>query len=753
MDTDQLHVMELLAYGDPMGVDLLARLAPLRAIEALEARGLLWVEQDRRRAQAHPAHPLYVEALRRRSPSLVARSRQRELAETIRQFGARRREDTLRIATWYLSTGGQVDPALLMNAARQASAAFDAPLAERLGRAALEAGGGAAAVDFLVGVLTLDGRAGEATELMGSASPPRQSQQPGDDQARAHLAMGRAISQFFALGQVREATALLAAAERTITEPTWLQQVIVTRGELLILGGELGSALRLIDRVLQAPASEPIEAQAVALRALAGGLAGRFGEAAASLERARELAARWQDALPWLGEVLGAAAYVIQAFAADLGGAAATAAQMHATAVEHGDFAFGIVLWCALRGQAARFLGQLDDARRWLREGLRRSGEGGLASLGSLCAAELAHVAAISGDQGLAQQSLAEAAARRRPAEAIIDLWVDVAATWVGACQGALVSGLADLLQSAPAVPVPLVVACGAVTTAVAWMERRRDARSTTAMALPPQGCRSGGAPFTVPAPAGSVVVPETSAPEPAGLLYVAAASPPRLIISPEDARLSDGESTVASFRSLFDQVRRLGQAISPATIVPLLIGHTHALQTMASHAAPPVQDRMLLAARFAEYTGWMTQEGEPVIGSSTVADPVAVVTGWCMQDLGRPREAVDILHRELGRIPDHAKRARVRYGARLALAYATLGEIDQACAVAGPVLDAAAQIGSGTVRIDLHDLARTLSRWHTHPAVRQVMPRLTAAPRATTGRADAPTVAWPARASSSGPS
>src|SRR6266536_1392691 len=123
MDTDQLHVMELLAYGDPMGVDLLARLAPLRAIEALEARGLLWVEQDRRRAQAHPAHPLYVEALRRRSPSLVARSRQRELAETIRQFGARRREDTLRIATWYLSTGGQVDPALLMNAARQASAA------------------------------------------------------------------------------------------------------------------------------------------------------------------------------------------------------------------------------------------------------------------------------------------------------------------------------------------------------------------------------------------------------------------------------------------------------------------------------------------------------------------------------------------------------------------------------------------------------------------------------------------------------
>jgi DNA-binding XRE family transcriptional regulator len=292
------------------------------------------------------------------------------------------------------------------------------------------------------------------------------------------------------------------------------------------------------------------------------------------------------------------------------------------------------------------------------------------------------------------------------------------------------------------------------------------------------------------------------------------------------------GDNTLTSFRSLFDEVRSLGQSINPGALVPVLVTQTHALRVTARHAAPPVRDRaLLLAARFAEFTGWMAQEAGddnralwwtdravelaaaggdrelgayalvrralvalyrqdatttialaeraqeiganprvrglaaqreaqghamagdydrcfraldrasellaraaaestagPVIGMSTIADPVAIVTGWCLVDLGRPGRAVEILRRELDRVPVGAGRARARFGARLALALAANGDVEEACRAVEPVLDVVSIADSATVRVDLGDLARTLRRWHAHPSVLAVTPRLNAA-------------------------
>jgi hypothetical protein len=112
----------------------------------------------------------------------------------------------------------------------------------------------------------------------------------------------------------------------------------------------------------------------------------------------------------------------------------------------------------------------------------------------------------------------------------------------------------------------------------------------------------------------------------------------------------------------------------------------------------------------------------DPVIGSWTVPSPVGLVTGWCMHDLGRHDEAADLIEREFRTIPLEAGRVRSRYGARLALAYASAGNIDGACAATDWVLDG---LDSATVRVDLRCLARTLNRFHSHSLVRQVMPRL----------------------------
>lgn len=114
-----------------------------------------------------------------------------------------------------------------------------------------------------------------------------------------------------------------------------------------------------------------------------------------------------------------------------------------------------------------------------------------------------------------------------------------------------------------------------------------------------------------------------------------------------------------------------------------------------------------------------------PVIGSMHLPDSVGMVTGWCLVDLGRPREAAAELDRQLALVSHDAVRTQVRYGVRRALAYASGGEIDHACAVTAPLLDGVAAVRSATVTIDLRHLARLLARHPNHAAVRRLAPRL----------------------------
>ncbi|MBM4792337.1 helix-turn-helix transcriptional regulator [Streptomyces sioyaensis] len=114
-----------------------------------------------------------------------------------------------------------------------------------------------------------------------------------------------------------------------------------------------------------------------------------------------------------------------------------------------------------------------------------------------------------------------------------------------------------------------------------------------------------------------------------------------------------------------------------------------------------------------------------PVIGPMHLPDSVGMVTGWCLFDLGRPREAAEELNRQLAWVAPDAVRTQVRYGVRRALAYAADGEIDHACTLTKSLLDGVAAVRSATVTIDLRRLARVLARHSDHAPVRQLAPRL----------------------------
>nr|WP_225993938.1 helix-turn-helix domain-containing protein [Actinomadura rudentiformis] len=116
-----------------------------------------------------------------------------------------------------------------------------------------------------------------------------------------------------------------------------------------------------------------------------------------------------------------------------------------------------------------------------------------------------------------------------------------------------------------------------------------------------------------------------------------------------------------------------------------------------------------------------------PALGSVNLPDPVATVTGWCLYELGRPKDASEILDAEVARISPRALRSRARFGTRRALAHAAAGQIEHACALTGELLPITEVVSSATIATDLRRLARMLARWHTNPAVRELYPALTA--------------------------
>jgi transcriptional regulator with XRE-family HTH domain len=73
----------------------------------------------------------------------------------------------------------------------------------------------------------------------------------------------------------------------------------------------------------------------------------------------------------------------------------------------------------------------------------------------------------------------------------------------------------------------------------------------------------------------------------------------------------ADVAATLGAFQKIFAQCRMLGHQISPAVLLSMLIPQTQALRALAQATPDPAQAHEFwrLAARFAEYTGWMQQE------------------------------------------------------------------------------------------------------------------------------------------------
>lgn len=236
--------LEVLALGEPLGVDLLLEQPRQPDLSGLERWGLVRIQEDGRRLQARLGHPLYGEVLRSRISPLRNRVVSRSLADAVERTGARRREDVLRVGSWRLDGGGEVRPELMVPAGRQARRLFGFELAERLVRAGIDAGAGFEAELFLAELLSLQGRDDEAEDVLVALG-----QRAGDDLQRTAVALLR-IDNLFWAGRADEAMTVLAEAEAAIADPAHVDGLTVKRATVRFFGGFTAEAIALLDPIL-----------------------------------------------------------------------------------------------------------------------------------------------------------------------------------------------------------------------------------------------------------------------------------------------------------------------------------------------------------------------------------------------------------------------------------------------------------------------------------------------------------------------
>lgn len=277
----QRDVLEVLAFGEPLGVPLLVGLTDAVAVEQAEARGLVEVYPDGRRLQARLAHPLYGEVQRAQIGTLHARRLRGRIAGALGATGGRRADDTLRRAGLMLDSDLPPDPRLLTDAARRATELGNLTLAEQIARAAVAAGGGFEPRLILGNALTWSGRWAEAdTERAALVALAR------TDAQRAQAAIPRTLGLAWSFGRPTEAETVLDAIASTISDDAAALELAGMRSVLDAYLGRTVPAAEAAARVLAHPRCSPTATQLASwgLAMACGGL-GRLDRAEEALRR------------------------------------------------------------------------------------------------------------------------------------------------------------------------------------------------------------------------------------------------------------------------------------------------------------------------------------------------------------------------------------------------------------------------------------------------------------------------------------
>jgi ATP/maltotriose-dependent transcriptional regulator MalT len=410
---------------------MLAGLTSQASVEEAEARGLVELRRDGRRWLATLAHPLYGEVRRPRIGQLRARRLRGEIAAALAGTGGRRVGDTLRRAVLTVDSDLPPDPGLLTLAVHDAIRSLDLPVSERLARAAVEAGGGFEARNVYALVLSWLNRASDSeaefATLAGQAASAGQ---------HIAIAVSRAANLFWPGRDPAGAEAVLsAAAEDAEDAEDGRCEVAAVRAAIDAFLGRAEAGVVAAEAALTTPGLSDLGLLLASFGATIGLAAlGRADEIAPITARAYEMAPRSVTmAVAVFGLCdLHLTALYLAGYLSEMDELAEVfylrAADMPGNSRMRG---------VALRGYAARYLGRLGAAVRYLREawaGHAYADDG----FGFRALISLTQALAQAGDAAGARQALTELESARHPGFVFSDPEVLQARGWVAAAEGAL---------------------------------------------------------------------------------------------------------------------------------------------------------------------------------------------------------------------------------------------------------------------------------------------------------------------------
>lgn len=425
LDEGERRVLDLVALGEPLGLGLLTGLTTDADVERVAERELVTVVAEGARWEVHLAHPLYGEVTRAHLSPPRARRLRGEISGAIRATGARRVGDDLRRAVLDLDSDAPPDATLLLLAAEQAMNLTDFALAERLFRAAADAGAG---FDARLGLGVLLGwmlRAEEAETALADAIAAATT-----DHDRARATICRAYLLMFILDRGDDARALLDR-EGVDADGEPLPEALAFRATLLVGCGDVVKGVETATSVIDGHDASP-QATTWASWAASYGTAFAGGNGA----QVRELVVRGMDAArraPELGAMLGNIGFaeILEAgLSGTLEAPAARLAWVDGLPGQHG------ATWSALyHGRLALEAGHAATAARLI-ESILPSFPGHGGGWTSWFHAMIAQARAQLGDVEGAAASLRDAERSRHPELRADDGDLALARVWLEAARG-----------------------------------------------------------------------------------------------------------------------------------------------------------------------------------------------------------------------------------------------------------------------------------------------------------------------------
>ncbi|MFC0527908.1 helix-turn-helix transcriptional regulator [Phytohabitans kaempferiae] len=476
------EVIELVAFGEPIGLSLLIQAAGEAPVESAEERGLIRVAASDRRHHVRLAHPLYGEVVRQRCPVTRALRLKARLAALVEGAGTRRRDDLLRVAEWRLDSGTATDPVMLLRAGEQAFSRYNMHLGGRLAAAALEIGGGFDAADLLAAVMMFMDRSEEALPVLESVRGEIDS-----DQRLSRWLVVRGLVSYWGLGR-KSAVDEIAKDAATVADPAFRARVHSFEAIMRLHRLDTAEAGRLARSIVDSPVA-PVSARNLAQCVLAHAHAvrGQIEASARITDQVQADAPLWRAEMPYLQLALELARGTRLAIAGDLAGIDAIVADEFADLADAGDFRLGSGYLSVIRAQAARLRGRTAEA---LHGSLQACAV--LASsrvFAGLAHAERAHAAALLGDAEEARAAMADSDRTHRPVMAVLYPWREQARAWVAACGGDVeqaITGLVSLVERLRAdgfaahesLVLHDLVRLGCATLPIRWPEGETEAQT-----------------------------------------------------------------------------------------------------------------------------------------------------------------------------------------------------------------------------------------------------------------------------------